>query len=67
MKPRNTKEEVTTTADAGIPQDTRNMMPRLPTHVLRRRLGVPINMTDRRRRKDKTPVLLKKFRKYIDG
>ena len=27
----------------------------------------PINVTDRRRRKDKTPVLLKRFRKFIDG
>jgi len=29
--------------------------------------AVPINVTDRRRRKDKTPVLLKRFRKFIDG
>lgn len=60
-------EEAMTTADAGIPQDTKNMGPRLPRHILRRRLGVPINMTDRRRRKDKPPVILKRFRKYMDG
>ena len=26
----------------------------------------PINVTDRRRRKDKSPVLLKRFRKYME-
>ena len=61
------KEEAMTAADAGIPQDTKNMGPRLPKHILRRRLGVPINMTDRRRKKDKVPVILKRFRKYMDG
>jgi hypothetical protein len=61
-------EEVTTTADAGIPHDTKDMGPsRLPTNILRRDIGRPINVTDRRRRKDKTPRILKKFRKYIDG
>lgn len=45
-------EEMMTTGDAGIPQDTRDMGPR--------------NMTDRRRRKDKPPVLLKRFRKYME-
>lgn len=61
-------EEAMTAADAGIPHDTANMGPsRLPTHILRRGIGRPINITDRRRRKDKHPVLLKKFRKYIDG
>jgi hypothetical protein len=49
-------DEDTTTADAGIPQDTKNMGPRLKTTV----------MHDKRRRKDKQPVLLKKFRKYIE-
>ena len=49
-------KEDTTTADAGIPQDTKNMGPRLKTTV----------MHDKRRRKDKQPVLLKKFRKYIE-
>lgn len=57
-------EEAMTTADAGIPHDTKDMGPSLPTHILRRRLGLPINMTDRRRRKDKPPVLLKRFSKY---
>ena len=49
-----TNEEMMTTADAGIPRDTKNMGPRLKTY----------NVTDRRRRKDKPPVLLKRFRKY---
>jgi len=40
---------------------------RMPIHIYRRRVGQEINMTDRRRRKDKTPVLLKRFRKYMDG
>jgi len=48
--------EMTTTADAGIPQDTKNMGPRLKSTV----------MHDRRRRKDGIPVLLKRFRKYIE-
>lgn len=66
-KLQNMKEEAMTAADAGIPQDTKDMGPRLPKHILRRRLGVPINMTDRRRKKEKVPVLLKRFRKYMDG
>ena len=49
-------ESMMTTADAGIPQDTKNMGPRLKTTV----------MHDRRRRKDGHPVLLKRFRKYIE-
>ena len=49
-------DEMTTTADAGIPQDTKNMGPRLKSTV----------MHDRRRRKDGIPVLLKRFRKYIE-
>lgn len=49
-------DEMTTTADAGIPQDTKNMGPRLKSTV----------MHDRRRRKDSIPVLLKRFRKYIE-
>lgn len=62
-----TNEEAMTAADAGIPHDTKNMGPRLPIQVLRRRVGLPINVTDRRRKKDKPPVILKKFRAYIDG
>ena len=59
----NMHEEAMTAADAGIPQDTRNMGPsRLPTGVFRRKMGLPINVTDRRRKKDKPPKLLKKFR-----
>lgn len=60
-------DETMTTADAGIPQDTKNMGPKLPAHILSRRLGREINVTDRRRRKDKPPVVLKRFRKYMDG
>lgn len=60
-------EEAMTAADAGIPQDTKNMGPRLPKNILRRRLGVPIDVTDRRRNKKKPPVLLKRFRSHMDG
>jgi len=60
-------EEAMTAADAGIPQDTKNMGPRLPKNILRRRTGVPINVTDRRRKKNKQPVLLKRFRSHMDG
>jgi hypothetical protein len=61
-------EEAMTAADAGIPQDTKNMGPsRLPMNILRRRVGVPINVTDRRRKKNKTPKLLKRFRSHMDG
>ncbi len=49
------KEEMTTTASIPNPADTA-MGPRLKT----------TNVTDKRRRKDKIPVLLKRFRKYID-
>lgn len=47
-------EEVTTAADAGIPQDTANMGPRFR----------PTAVTDRRRKKQM--VLLKRFRKYME-
>ena len=61
------KEDAMTTADAGIPQDTKNMGPRkLPTHILRRKLGVPISVTDRRRKKDKSPVLLKQWKRVVE-
>lgn len=67
-KGKQKNEEVTTTADAGIPHDTKNMGPsRLPTHIFRRKIGLPINVTDRRRRKDKPPLMLKRFRKYVNG
>jgi hypothetical protein len=49
------QEEMTTTASIPNPADTA-MGPRLKT----------INVTDRRRRKDQLPVLLKRFRKYIE-
>ena len=53
---RSQSENMMTTADAGIPQDTKTMGPRIKTTV----------MHDRRRRKDGQPVLLKRFRKYIE-
>lgn len=60
---KKTNEEAMTTADAGIPQDTKNMGPsRLPMHILRRKLGIPINVTDKRRKKSNPPTIRKKFR-----
>tara|TARA_R110000868_G_scaffold37387_1_gene132330 strand:- start:74 stop:343 length:270 start_codon:yes stop_codon:yes gene_type:complete len=59
------KEDAMTTADAGIPQDTKDMGPRLPTSILRRRMGKEIPMTDRRRKQNKPPKLLKRFSKYV--
>jgi len=50
-------EDGMTSADAGIPHDTKDMGPRLKL----------INVTDRRRKKDKPPVLLKRFRKFVDS
>lgn len=49
------KEEMTTTASIPNPADTA-MGPRLKT----------TSVTDRRRRKDQVPVLLKRFRKYME-
>jgi len=52
-----TVEEIgNTTASAGIPTDTKNMGPRFKA----------VNVTDKRRRKDKHPVILKRFRSYLD-
>ena len=60
---KKTNEEAMTAADAGIPQDTKNMGPsRLPMHILRRKLGLPIDVTDRRVSKKKPPRLKKKFK-----
>lgn len=62
-------EEVAAVNTSSIPNPAQTAMgpSRLPINILRRNIGKPINLTDRRRRKDKQPVLLKKFRKYIDG
>ena len=49
------QEEMTTTASIPNPADTA-MGPKLTT----------TNVTDRRRRKDKLPILLKRFRKYVE-
>ena len=48
--------EDTTTADAGIPHDTKDMGPKLKTKV----------MFDRRVSPKKKPKLLKQFRKYLE-
>ena len=53
---KSAQNEMMTTADAGIPHDTKGMGPRFKTTV----------MHDRRRKKDAMPVLLKRFRKYIE-
>jgi hypothetical protein len=53
---KSAQTEMTTAAAAGIPQDTKTMGPRLKTTV----------MHDRRRKKNAMPVLLKRFRKYIE-
>lgn len=49
------QEEMTTTASIPNPADTA-MGPKFKAH----------NVTDRRRRKDKQPVVLKRFRKYLE-
>jgi hypothetical protein len=46
----NRVDEMMTTADAGIPQDTKNMGPRVAVD----------------KRKKKQPILLKRFRKYME-
>ena len=67
--PESVEEDVAATSTASIPNPAQTAMgpSRMPIHIYRRRVGQEINMTDRRRRKDKTPVLLKRFRKYMDG
>jgi len=50
-------EEAPTMNTGAIPNPAQTAMgPRLKT----------VNVTDRRRKKDKVPVLLKRFRKYIE-
>lgn len=56
MKAQRINEEMTTAADAGIPHDTKDMGPKFKAY----------SVTDKRRKKDKTPVLLKRFRKFIE-
>ena len=51
---RRAQAEMTTTADAGIPQDTKNMGPKFKAKTIH----------DRRRKKKGQPVLLKRFRDY---
>ena len=48
------KEDMMTTADAGIPQDTKNMGPKFTS----------TNVMDRRRKKK--PALLKRFRAHVE-
>ena len=66
---QNMKEDAAAVNTGSIPNPAQTAMgpSRMPIHIYRRRVGQEINMTDRRRRKDKTPVLLKRFRKYMDG
>lgn len=53
---RSAQREDTTTTSIPNPADT-SMGPRVKS----------INVTDRRRKKNQVPVLLKRFRKYIDN
>jgi hypothetical protein len=53
---RKTSEEMTTTASIPNPADTA-IGPRIKT----------TSVTDRRRKKDQVPVLLKRFRKYMEN
>jgi len=55
-KEKSNVKEMMTAGDAGIPQDTKTMGPRFKTTTV----------VDKRRRKDKHPVLLKRFRKYVE-
>lgn len=48
------EEEQMTAADAGIPHDTANMGPKFK----------PVDVTDKRRRKDKETRILKRFRSF---
>jgi len=51
------KEDVPAVSTGSIPNPaTTAMGPRIRT----------VNVTDRRRKKDKVPVLLKRFRKYVE-
>ena len=62
------QEDVAATSTASIPNPAQTSMgPSRLGSVLRRRIGREIHVTDRRRRKDKPPKMLKRFRKYIDG
>jgi hypothetical protein len=66
--PESVQEDAAAVNTGSIPNPAQTAMgpSRLPVHIFRRRVGKEIHMTDRRRRKDKTPVLLKKFRKYME-
>lgn len=56
-KTLNVGEEVPATSTASIPNPADTAMgPRVRT----------VDVTDKRRRKDKLPVLLKRFRKYVE-
>lgn len=56
MKAQKMNEEMTTAADAGIPHTTKDMGPKFKAHTV----------IDKRRKKNKTPVLLKRFRRFIE-
>lgn len=55
MQSQKIREDAMTTADAGIPRDTKDMGPRFST----------VNVMDRRRKK--FPALLKRFRKHMEN
>jgi len=57
-KVKDTHEDVAATSTASIPD------PKQTAQGPRAKL---IRMYDKRRRKDKPPLLLKRFRKYMDG
>lgn len=67
-KLQNMREDVAATSTASIPNPAKTAMgPSRLGSVLRRRIGKEIYVTDRRRRKDKPPRMLKRFRKWTNG
>lgn len=68
MHSEQVQEDVAAVNTGSIPNPAQTAMGRTRLgSVLRRRIGREIHVTDRRRRKDKPPRMLKRFRKYIDG
>ena len=62
------KEDAAATNTGVIPNPAKTAMgPSRLGSVLRRRIGQEIHVTDRRRKKDKPPKMLKRFRKWTDG
>jgi hypothetical protein len=70
QKPKAVQSEDAAAMNTGaIPSPAQTAMgpSRLPTNLFRRKMGIPINTTDRRRKKDKPPKMLKKFRNWKNG